>query len=106
MKRFYDKVQETSTGCHEWQASFRGSYGAFKVNGKVQSAHRVAYRLANGEFDESLMVCHHCDNPKCVNPEHLFLGTNSDNMKDAYQKGRISVPHGKRFQNGHTPWNK
>lgn len=54
-------------------------------------AHRVAYFLARGEFDARLFVCHHCDNPPCVNPAHLFLGTQRDNLMDMYSKGRGSV---------------
>jgi len=75
----------------------RGGYGAFRVEGKIERANRVAYELFKGEVGE-FHVCHTCDNPRCVNPEHLFLGTRSDNMKDAYDKGRLVPPLGQRFE--------
>jgi hypothetical protein len=66
-------------------------YGLIKTNNQVvgRSAHRLAYFIRNGPFDRSLDVLHACDHPWCVNPDHLFLGTHSDNMKDAAKKGRL-----------------
>jgi hypothetical protein len=94
-KRFM-KFVEVGEGCWLWCGSMRGGYGAFRVDGKIERANRVAYELFKGEVGE-LHVCHTCDNPRCVNPDHLFLGTRSDNMKDAYDKGRLVPPEGQRF---------
>lgn len=83
-----------ATGCHEWNGgrSERG-YGLIVIDGKQRYAHRVAYARAHGEVPEGLCVCHHCDNPSCVNMEHLFLGTQAENTADMDRKGRrVSSP--------------
>jgi len=76
-------------GCIEWIGTkgFFG-YGRMYFNGKEDKAHRVSYVLNNGEIPKGLFVCHKCDNPSCVNPEHLFLGTALDNNRDRILKGR------------------
>ena len=106
IKRFLDKVElNTSDKCWNWKASLRNGYGAFKLNGKVIDAHRVSYIIHIGNIPNGMYVCHTCDNKRCVNPKHLFLGTHADNMKDAYDKGRLIIPEGNSFKNGHHPVN-
>lgn len=86
--RFLAKVKVMDSGCHEWQASFhRDGYGKFQTEGKTMPAHRVAYKLFK-QNPEKNHVLHRCDNRKCVNVEHLFLGTNKDNIADMDQKKR------------------
>lgn len=102
MKRFFDKINKTNS-CWIWNAAKRSKfgYGAFKFEGKTQDAHRVSWKIHFGEIPNSLHVCHKCDNPSCVNPEHLFLGTPRDNVKDCIQKGRFKYPEGDEFKFKH-----
>ena len=89
MERFWSKVKK-GKGCWVWMAGKSSGYGSFFFRGKNSYAHRAAWILTNGEIKDGLCVCHHCDNPICVKPSHLFLGTYSDNMQDAVRKGRIA----------------
>lgn len=92
MERFWKKVDKKEPDeCWEWKGGIRGKngYGAFKYEGKTASAHKVSYLISNGEIPDGMLVCHTCDNRKCVNPKHLFLGSHQDNYDDAIQKGRI-----------------
>lgn len=78
--------------CWLWAASrTQLGYGHFWLNMKNQKAHRVAWTLTNGSIPPGLRVLHHCDVRACVNPAHLWLGTQSDNMKDAAVKGRLNI---------------
>lgn len=85
----YVKIPNDLNDCWEWYGSKdEKGYGYFKFKGKMIRAHRVSYILHNGEFDSTLYCLHNCDNPGCVNPIHLYLGTQQDNMIDMTQKGR------------------
>lgn len=84
-------VARMSNGCLEWQQGrFPKGYGALVdlETGKVRSTHRMAWEQAHGPIPPGKMVCHHCDNPPCCDPEHLFLGTGVDNQRDMVEKGR------------------
>lgn len=95
-QRFWAKVQK-GDGCWVWTAPVNSSgYGYFRVDIErpYVLAHRFAYELTFGPVPDGLFVCHQCDNPPCVRPDHLFAGTNADNMRDAFRKGRLKVPDG------------
>ncbi|WIY54104.1 HNH endonuclease [Devosia sp. YIM 151766] len=87
--RLTAKVVFRGDGCWEWTGAKNAQgYGYLAFRGKTWKAHRVSYTIFCGEIPDGLMVCHHCDNPCCVNPRHLFLGHATVNMKDMVRKGR------------------
>lgn len=85
---FWTRVQETDD-CWLWVGNINDTgYGRLEIRNQLYRANRISYRLAYGPFDWTLQVLHKCDNPVCVRPDHLFLGTDEDNQKDAVSKGR------------------
>ena len=88
-ERFEAKVRKTK-GCWWWTACrIKHGYGMLSVFGKNRAAHRMSWVLHRGSIPEGMLVCHSCDNPGCVNPAHLFLGTQKDNIRDCLAKGRM-----------------
>ena len=96
--RFFTKTRKALTGCIEWTARKVDGYGRISIGSRKDGnrtnigAHRVAYELFVGPIPDGLFVLHRCDNRACVNPTHLFLGTNNDNMADMISKGRQRHP--------------
>lgn len=103
--RFWCKVRKTA-GCWFWIAArFQQGYGVFQDEGKALRAHRVSWEMAHGKIPAGMHVLHTCDNPSCVRPDHLFIGTNADNMRDRDSKGRQAKGerHGSRTRPGRMP---
>lgn len=86
LNRFWEKV-DTTGECWLWTSQTRSGYGLFRLNGKIVSAHRLSYLIHNGHLP-NIHVCHSCDTPACVKPEHLFLGTAKINSDDKMVKDR------------------
>lgn len=93
---FWARINPLPNGCWEWSGGRKTrNYGAIRWPGQ-QTAHRVAWILSKGSVTPSNFLCHKCDNPPCCNPDHMFVGTNEDNMKDMARKGRGGGPRGER----------
>lgn len=90
-ERFLEKIKkDVSNGCWEWTANkTHGGYGKFWLCGKHVLAHRFSYELFKDSIPEGKVICHSCDNPWCVNPDHLWLGTQSENIEDSVVKNRF-----------------
>lgn len=81
-------TRRTPSGCLVWTGKASGRYPAFKFNGRTQKAHRIAWQIKRGAIPAGAYVCHSCDNTLCVDVEHLFLGTQRENMHDMTAKRR------------------
>lgn len=104
-ERFWAKVQKTAT-CWLWTATRNPKgYGLFKIAGTCRPAPRVAWELLHGPIPDGFYVCHTCDNPPCVKPAHLFLGTPTDNARDRVAKGHHRTPRGdEHWSRRHPEW--
>lgn len=111
--RFWSKVNKSGPipahkmelgPCWVWTASTSGAgYGQFWIKGRgLRGSHTVSWSLMHGPIPDGMDVCHHCDNPPCVRPDHLFLGTRSENMRDMGRKGRGGRGGAKGEQNSHA----
>lgn len=92
LKIKWERFVQRAAGCWEWTGrKYAFGHGTLQFQGRSRLAHRLAWNWKFGEIPEGLCVLHHCDNPGCVNPDHLFLGTRGDNNRDAYKKGRHTM---------------
>lgn len=107
-QRFWEKVERRGIDdCWFWQASIVGSgYGYFRAEGRMVYAHRYAYELRHGFIPEGLYILHHCDQPGCVNPKHLYAGTLADNTRDMLdrKRGRPGSSPGEKNASAKLTW--
>lgn len=91
IQKFWDRIDKSNQDvCWEWKSHKNSDgYGSMKIFGQEQKAHRISWTLHYGDIPDGMCVCHTCDNPGCVNPHHLWLGTHTENMVDKSRKGRV-----------------
>jgi hypothetical protein len=107
IKRFWKYVDKRGENeCWLWKAFVQcDGYGQFSLNGRKYRSHRVMWSIHhNKEIPPKLCICHHCDNPSCVNPYHLFLATQQENMDDMVRKGRLKGLRGERANTAKLTW--
>lgn len=97
-----NSMPEPNSGCWLWIGGGTGECGYGLLNNRIfKQAHRASYAIFKGEIPEGMCVCHKCDTPACINPDHLFIGTHLDNMRDMFRKGRRPKPKGTHCKQGH-----
>jgi len=95
VSNFWKQVSPpTDKGCREWLGAKICGYGQLRFRNQKWRAHRVSYLLTRGQIPDGAYICHKCDNPSCVNPQHLYLGDAKSNSADMYRRGRGNRPKG------------
>ena len=93
--RFFSRKKVTNSGCWEWTGVIGDSgYGVVKRSKKLLRAHRLAWEYAKGPIPSGMLICHKCDNRKCINPDHLYVGTHQANSDDKYDRDRAVIVRG------------
>jgi hypothetical protein len=107
-KKFCERVNKnTGSECWEWVGSISSNgYGKYLFEGKFYLAHRLSYMLLISDIPKNKLVLHKCDNPKCVNPKHLYVGTQKDNMQDKVRRGRMPCMSGENSPSSKLTWKK
>jgi len=99
-------IDTNGKGCWRWMGNLSRGYGKFKADGVNYRAHRYSYQHLIGDIPDGMHVMHRCDNPSCVNPDHLTIGTHYDNMTDMVHKGRARGKGPRGSRNGASKFNE